>query len=655
MMRLLNVETKILESFEGDDVPEYAVLSHTWGPAREEILFQDLQGDLAWDLTTGPPQDSPKAVGWSKLDSACRQSHASGLQYIWIDTCCIDKSSSAELSEAINSMFRWYANSVVCYAYLADVHAGTDPESDLPLEDFRGSRWFTRGWTLQELLAPADVRFFDSRWLYFGEKHTLRDVISEITKIDTRYIAGEGKPSNRAAWDPHLLIAPASVAVKMSWAANRQTTRVEDLAYCLLGIFDIAMPMLYGEGQRAFTRLQENIMEATDDSSLLAWNLGVGWPRIPDNWTASDLKPSILATSPAAFANCRGLVSPKIVFPHHSSPTFAMTQRGLKLRIPLVVDKSHQELAYAVLACGLLLSLPPFTVRPGVGDDHFAWVAVPLVKGTPVSDSDTPEYWRPVWSRPTVVSGDFILGTSDSRKPKATWGKIVVRRPSSDQRSSGPFQTPLPPFSLTATSPATACLIHAYPPFHISLRPHGALLPRPEASPSTLLAKIGRDIRPYRENIFGNAGHSSGNSKRLLYIRVLDLDLLIHLRLSPSLFATSGSLQTAHNILPHTPELKVYRLPSPASIEDIQQWCIEEEPYMYSWASKVGILDVAPIIIPGEDGSSTTNSMGIAEITRHYWIGGPPGAVRQLHVSVRYKEGGLIGLYTIIHLAYDTM
>ncbi|KAH8903420.1 HET-domain-containing protein, partial [Coniochaeta sp. PMI_546] len=331
-MRLLNAETRELELFEGDDVPAYAALSHTWGQAQEEILFQDLSGTRTWYATTGPPPDSPKAVGWKKLSGACRQALNDNLQYVWIDTCCIDKSSSAELSEAINSMFRWYATSSVCYAYLADVYAGTNPRSDQAMEDFRASRWFTRGWTLQELLAPADVRFFDARWLNLGGKYMLRDTISTITGINVRYIGGLPNSANRPGWDSQHLIATASVGEKMSWAAARQTTRVEDNAYCLLGIFDITMPMVYGEGDRAFARLQENIIEATDDCSLLAWNFQVSWPRSSGAW--SEMKPSLLAPNPAAFRHCRGLIPRKI--PRHHRPAFSMTQRGLKLKAPVV-------------------------------------------------------------------------------------------------------------------------------------------------------------------------------------------------------------------------------------------------------------------------------------------------------------------------------
>jgi hypothetical protein len=194
--------------------------------------------------------------------------------YIWIDTCCIDKSSSAELSEAINSMYRWYEESEVCYAYLEDVeedyeNACEDPDKDANNgsikslnenveKNIRKSRWFTRGWTLQELVAPSQIIFFAKNWSVLGvlgekdndswdPERNLGKLLSSITTIPEAVLA-----------DPSLRTS-CSVAKKMSWAAYRQTTRDEDMAYSLLGIFEVNMPLLYGEGDRAFIRLQERL------------------------------------------------------------------------------------------------------------------------------------------------------------------------------------------------------------------------------------------------------------------------------------------------------------------------------------------------------------------------------------------------------------
>ncbi|RYP53506.1 hypothetical protein DL768_001543 [Monosporascus sp. mg162] len=236
-MRLLNCRTKKLEEFTGAAIPRYAILSHAW--EDDEVLFHDIARDNV---------EYKAKRGWLKIEKSCEQALRDGLDYVWADTICIDKSSSAELSEAINSMFKWYRNSAVCYAYLCD----------LPEFDLEQSRWFTRGWTLQEMIAPGELWFYDRNWAVQGSKSTLFDKLQEITGVDTTALRGGD-------------LRFFSVARKMSWASKRQTTREEDIAYCLLGIFDISMPLLYGEGSRAFIRLQEEIIKEYDDESLFAW------------------------------------------------------------------------------------------------------------------------------------------------------------------------------------------------------------------------------------------------------------------------------------------------------------------------------------------------------------------------------------------------
>ncbi|KUJ11110.1 HET-domain-containing protein, partial [Mollisia scopiformis] len=244
-MRLLNAKTLLLKDFVGDEaVPRYAILSHTWG--TDELSLQE------WNEET-----SKKAkTGYTKIKYCCDQALSDGIEWAWIDTCCIDKSSSAELSEAINSMFRWYQNAVRCYAYLFDVPGHVNPALD-PSELAR-SRWFKRGWTLQELLAPKNLIFFSSTWRRIGTKEELYGPLATITGIEPEILQGED-------------LQAVSVATRMSWAAKRETTRTEDMAYCLLGIFDINMPLLYGEGKRAFFRLQEEILKANSDQSIFAW------------------------------------------------------------------------------------------------------------------------------------------------------------------------------------------------------------------------------------------------------------------------------------------------------------------------------------------------------------------------------------------------
>ncbi|KXH28424.1 HET domain-containing protein [Colletotrichum salicis] len=243
-MRLLETTTLELSEFVEGHIPEYAILSHTWGD--EEVLFRDLE--------KGP---SAK-VGWTKIQSACRIAREQGHSWIWIDTCCIDKASSSELSESINSMFRWYEQSAICLAYLSDVEY-SEPETDECETALAKSRWFTRGWTLQELLAPTVLEFYAQDWTLLGPRFSFGDIIEQETGIGKKYLWKEWGPRN------------ASIAERMSWASHRTTTRTEDTAYCLLGIFDINMPLIYGEGIKAFQRLQEAIIRDNDDQSIFAW------------------------------------------------------------------------------------------------------------------------------------------------------------------------------------------------------------------------------------------------------------------------------------------------------------------------------------------------------------------------------------------------
>jgi hypothetical protein len=231
------------QGFVGDDVPPYAILSHTWRKG-EEVTFKELMD--------GTGEGKP---GYKKIRFCGEQARLDGLRYFWVDTCCIDKSSSAELTEAIDSMFRWYRNAAKCYVYLLDVPISDCKQnsqfSQFPWESaFRASRWFTRGWTLQELLAPTSVEFFSREGKRLGDKELLESQIHEITGI--AHSALQGSPLSRF-----------SVAERFSWVEKRSTTRKEDLAYSMLGIFDIYMPLIYGEGRdKAFIRLKKKIAKS---------------------------------------------------------------------------------------------------------------------------------------------------------------------------------------------------------------------------------------------------------------------------------------------------------------------------------------------------------------------------------------------------------
>jgi len=248
--RLINTLTHELHTFEGVNIPDYAILSHTWSHGNE-ISYLEMTA-----VRLQPSHPARQKSGYLKIRKACEASRNAGLRYIWIDTCCIDKSSSADLSEAINSMFRWYQDAKVCFAYLEDLPPQCNIAECLPR-----CKWFTRGWCLQELIAPQDVVFYDSTWEVVGSKSEgyVRSIVSRITRIGENVLM-----------DPSLL-PKMSVARKMSWAAYRETTRVEDKAYCLLGIFGVNMPLIYGEGPRAFIRLQKEIINESNDLSIFAW------------------------------------------------------------------------------------------------------------------------------------------------------------------------------------------------------------------------------------------------------------------------------------------------------------------------------------------------------------------------------------------------
>ena len=193
-----------------------------------------------------------------KVRRACEIARRNGYLYIWVDSSCIDKTSSSELSEAINSMYSWYRAAHVCYAFLADVSTNGRRWGGRQSE-FSQSRWFRRCWTLQELIAPLKVIFFSQTWDEIGTKDELAYIIYNITSIDCDILTHERELSGE------------SVTTRIGWAANREATRVEDEAYSLLGILGITMPTLYGEGRHAFRRLQEELLQRIRDQSIFAW------------------------------------------------------------------------------------------------------------------------------------------------------------------------------------------------------------------------------------------------------------------------------------------------------------------------------------------------------------------------------------------------
>ena len=284
-----------------------------------------------------PPQsiwDDPELS--PKVRNACKVAQKNGFRYIWIDSCCIDKSSSSELSEAINSMYRWYGLATVCYAYLADVPCKDDHKAEGSA--FRESRWFTRGWTLQELIAPVNVVFLSKDWAPIGSKQALINLVESVTGINARALL-------------HLKpLEGFSVAQRLSWAASRETTRKEDRAYSLLGMFDINMPTLYGEGDRAFRRLQEQIMQRFPDQSLFAWGEvylpGAGFPGDPppahnpiitlnaQTWGPPPQSPS--ADSPGRFMDSGKIRHVQLPASHRHEIEYTFTPYGIRTQFPMI-------------------------------------------------------------------------------------------------------------------------------------------------------------------------------------------------------------------------------------------------------------------------------------------------------------------------------
>ncbi|KAI8633818.1 heterokaryon incompatibility protein-domain-containing protein [Xylariaceae sp. FL1651] len=308
-IRLIDTTTLRLKVFTGRKVPRYAILSHTWED-DQEVSFQEMTS-INKDLDCL----AANKTGYVKIVQTCAKAAKHGFRHVWVDTCCIDKTSSAELSEAINSMYKWYKQAEVCYVFLRDFRD----------DNLSACRWFTRGWCLQELIAPLDLRFYDSDWAYIGSKASLRSAISEITGIEPEVLVDS------------RLIPTIPIARRMSWASFRDTSREEDIAYCLLGIFDINMPMLYGEGTKAFMRLQEEIIKKSNDLSIFAFDeprygqLGLG------SWYFD-----LFAASPDNFRNCTNLVNTTgDVLPRNS---FSLTNSGLRFgQVQLKVDVHRAE------------------------------------------------------------------------------------------------------------------------------------------------------------------------------------------------------------------------------------------------------------------------------------------------------------------------
>ncbi|KAI1362930.1 hypothetical protein F5Y08DRAFT_310702 [Xylaria arbuscula] len=351
-MRLLDTTTFELRNGEQGSFRQegYAILSHRW--VGLEITFDELKNHTA-ELRTGErPLSSPQA---DKVRGACDAARHQGIKWMWIDTCCINKNSSTEESESINFMFKWYRESKLCITYLADVrrdarYPSTSASIFKRIYSEEPSEWFSRGWTLQELLAPQHMQFFDMDWAYMGTKMELAGALSSVTGISMRYLTGAEN------------FREACIAVKMSWMATRTTTREEDMAYSMLGVFGITMTPQYGEGQGAFMRLQEILMTTyLFDESLFAWtmpepNSGGRHGVRNDKFASGEW--GLLAASPAWFRDSGDILTN----PEQSETrSFSMTPQGLRAPIRRTVYTGKMKAldgAFGLLWVTIVGSIP---------------------------------------------------------------------------------------------------------------------------------------------------------------------------------------------------------------------------------------------------------------------------------------------------------
>ena len=378
-MWLLDTEKIHLRWFSNPADVSYAILSHVWG--SNEQTFQDTprvhssgsRGVLyrARDRMFRPPSH--------KIRDACAKARHDGFRWLWIDTCCIDKSNSTELSEAINSMYAWYQGAAMCYALLDDVPNLREEDPRKTTSAFRRSKWYTRGWTLQELIAPRAVIFLSKDWEAIGAKRILADLIEEVTGIDRRVLTHKRKPED------------VSVACRMSWAAGRETTRIEDQAYCLMGIFGVYMSTIYGEGGHAFVRLQEEIIRKSSDQSIFAWGSILDdyhSGQLVTNAQVHDYEPqaeveTLFASSPADFAGCADLRPvPQWRFAERvriaeTFPEYTKSSVGVRTTIPLVTIARNPpvDAALALLACedgkGQIIALYLRSHRPSKSNNKY--------------------------------------------------------------------------------------------------------------------------------------------------------------------------------------------------------------------------------------------------------------------------------------------
>lgn len=360
-MRLINTTTLELKEFHGPKIPPYAILSHVWSPGQE-VTYEEY-------ITSSAQERS----GYRKVFELCRlcregfdlrhlqslvvtESNRSifahtqqlltddwlqafegvqtAIHWAWIDTCCIDQSSSSELSEAIKSMFKWYKNAAVCLVFMPDVDGSNSiTQGYAPFHEahFLSSRWFTRGWTLQELIAPSSIVFYNSDFSPIGNAnktviHSPEEWIATSGSLHNLIHRATGIDKDVLHDALHDIVNDICIAKRMSWASKRETTKPEDIAYCLIGIFRVNLTLEYGEGAVvAFSRLQRALISRTTDECIY-----LGFP------STSGVRYGLLSRNPSDFQQCQNVKKCTLETLFSSRATFAMGPRGgeMSLEVP---------------------------------------------------------------------------------------------------------------------------------------------------------------------------------------------------------------------------------------------------------------------------------------------------------------------------------
>lgn len=373
-MRLLHAETLEFGEFFDSEIPPYVILSHVWG--KDEVSYQMFleRHDKKYQEILRRSAGYRKILDFCKygpevwLHEYCLTANNSVVRWVWIDTCCIDKKSSAELSEAINSMFKWYQNARLCCVHLPDFGSWHFLMQD-NFALFEASKWFRQGWTLQELIAPRHVEFFDQFWRILGHKdlpYRPSDTFNSTDCLDGRYLFAQGISRASGIDQTHIesvgtrgfRLDEIPVATRMAWAAGRETSRTEDIAYCLLGLFDVNMPLLYGEGMKAFRRLQEGILCVSPDESIF-----VRSGRNPQRYAIPSSGSvvlnhlvglcGVLAESPGNFSSSSNITVglPEPLQRWGREIPVSITNFGLQIEVKYVVDPSEAAFRYVLLDC----------------------------------------------------------------------------------------------------------------------------------------------------------------------------------------------------------------------------------------------------------------------------------------------------------------